>query len=482
MEFEILIIDDKETDAQAVAEILSELANVKPMIITDPEKALGLVNKNPERFALILQDLNLNIKNLDGIGLAKKIWKINPSQLIAIFSGEENVDALIKCVGTPIVEFIKKGGSATLTQKKVLNLLQKYAATCLHTNISGEVAENQKLCESMGIVSRSPLMASVVGDLKKIAPSEATVLIRGASGTGKELIARSIHNLSRRKGGQFIALNMTALTASLIESELFGHQKGSFTGAQGSRQGAFELANGGTIFLDEIGDLPFELQSKLLRVIQEREIQPVGSSRTIKIDVRIIAATHCDLEARIASGMFRLDLFQRINVLTVSLPNLSKRTEDIEPLANHFLKKYKSHKKLSRKAILQLEKYEWPGNIRELENIIQRVDVLTEDEIIETHHLPSIVFTAKSEESSPANFDFSVEHAIMVEQLKNIERDYIIFNLTKSKSVRDAAINRMAMSPSTLRDRMDFHKIVHKQTGSEQDSTTKQGDTNDSTI
>lgn len=482
MEIEILIMDDKSEDAQAAAEILSELANVRPVIVTDPEKALELINRSPERFALILQDLNLNMKNLDGISLAKKIWKINPSQLIAIFSGEEHVDSLMKCVGTPIVEFIRKGGPATITQKKVLNLLQKYAAKFPQTNISAKALANQALCESVGLVSRSPLMAGVVGDLKKIAASDATVLIRGGSGTGKELLAKATHNHSHRKSGPFIGLNMTALTSTLIESELFGHEKGSFTGAQTTRQGAFVRANGGTIFMDEIGDLPMDLQVKLLRVIQEREVQPVGANRPVKIDVRIIAATHGNLEALISSGHFRLDLFQRLNVLNLTLPCLNERSEDIALLANYFLKKYNSKKKFKPEAIRQLEKYEWPGNVRELENMIQRIDLLVEDTEITTDHLPSEVFAAKEKTLSPAGVDFAIEYALMMERLQNLEREYLVYNLSKSKSVRDAAVNRMLMSPSTLRDRMDIHKIVYKQHGSEKDATKTQGVLNEPTI
>ncbi len=482
MAFEILIMDDKREDAKDAARVLSELAKVNITIVTDPDEALELITRNPSKFALILQDLNLNLKHLDGIGLAKKIWKINPSQLIAIFSGEENVDSLIKCVGTPIVEFIRKGGSGSLMQKAVSNLLQKYATNSPEINLSAKAAEYQTVCESVGLISRSPMMAAVVGDLKKIAASEATLLIRGESGTGKELLARATHNLSPRKSGPFVALNMTALTSTLIESELFGHEKGSFTGAQSQRQGAFVRANGGTIFMDEIGDLPMDLQVKLLRVIQEREVQPVGANRPIKIDVRIIAATHADLEARILSEHFRQDLFQRLNVLNLNLPSLSERAEDIDLLASHFIHKYRSKKKLSKEAIRQLQKYDWPGNIRELENVIQRVILMVDDKDILMDHLPSEVFAITKKSISPSGFDFSAGHAALMEQMQRIEKEFIIYNLTKSKSIRDAALNRALMSPSTLRDRMDHFNLSFNQTGSEQKINNKQGEMNETAI
>jgi DNA-binding NtrC family response regulator len=482
MEYEILVMDDKREDAEAAAAIVSELAHVKTTIVTDPDKALELINRNPSRFALILQDLNLNLKHIDGIGLAKKIWKINPSQLIAIFSGQENVDSLVKCVGTPIVEFIRKGGPATITQKKVSNLLQKYAALAPELNLSAQATECQALCQSVGLVSTSPLMAAAVNDLKKIAASDATLLIRGGSGTGKEMIARSTHNLSPRKAGPFIGLNMTAITSTLIESELFGHEKGSFTGANSSRQGAFVRANGGTIFMDEIGDLPMELQVKLLRVIQEREVHPIGASDPIKIDVRIIAATHTDLEARIKSGQFRLDLFQRINVLTLQLPGLNERLEDIPLLASHFFQKHGSKKTLTQAAIKELQKYDWPGNVRELENIIQRIIALVDDKEILANQLPPQVFATTKIAKSNSGVDFSVGHAAFMENLHRIEKEYLIHNLSKSKSVRDAALNHMLMSPSTLRDRMDFHKISFNQKESQQDSIAKQGEINETAI
>jgi DNA-binding NtrC family response regulator len=463
MDFEILIVDDKLADAEAVAEILSELANVKPVVLDNPERALELFERNTTRFALVLIDFNLNIKNLNGLVLAKKIWKINSQQLIAIFSGEASLDAPIKCVGTPIVEFITKGASATVTQKKVQNLLQKYAATHRPMDISGSLNENQAICASAGLVAKSAAMASLSKSVGKVAGSNtATVLIRGASGTGKELVARAIHNLSQRKDGPFIPINMGAFQSTLIESELFGHEKGSFTGASNARQGSFELANGGTIFLDEIGELPLDLQVKLLRVLQEREVQPVGATKPIKIDVRVVAATHVNLETQIASGKFRFDLFQRLNVITLDIPRLCERIDDLELLAKHFLNKYKSSKRIHQQTLMQMERYEWPGNVRELENLIQKLDILTDDQEILPQHLPSEIFVAPIEQKTSASFDFTMSFKNMTQHIRDLEKGYYVYHLTKAKSVRDAAINRMDMPPSTLRGKMDFYEIAYK--------------------
>jgi DNA-binding NtrC family response regulator len=481
MDLEILIVDDKIEDAEAVAGILSELANVKTTVMTSPDKALQAIDRKPERFAVILLDFNLNIKNLDGLVFAKKIWQVNPQQLIAIFSGESSLDVPIKCIGTPIVEFIQKSAPATLIQRKVQNLLQKYSATHRPFIVSTTQDDSTTLCAEAGIVSKSPVMAYLTGSVKRIAVSEATtVLIRGASGTGKELIARAIHNLSRRKEKPFIAINMGAFQSTLIESELFGHEKGAFTGANSSRQGSFELANGGTIFLDEIGELPLDLQVKLLRVLQEREVQPVGASKPIKIDVRVIAATHVNIESQITNGKFRFDLFQRLNGITLKIPNLIERVGDIQLLALHFLKKLKSKKSINQATLKLLESYSWPGNVRQLENVIQNMDVLTDDLELLPKHLPSEIFDSAIEKES--SFDFSMKYKDMVKHIERLEKDYYLNHLLKAKSVRDAAINRMDMPLTTLRNKMNFYNIGFKTGEIDNQPNEIKGEENEQTI
>ncbi len=387
----------------------------------------------------------------------------------------------MKCVGTPIVEFIMKGAPATQIQKKVQNLLRKYAATHRPLEISKLISENESVCASVGLVGKSQSMASLAKSVIKVAASEApTVLIRGASGTGKELVARAIHLRSRRADGPFVPINMGAFQSNLIESELFGHERGAFTGASVSRQGAFELANGGTIFLDEIGELPLDLQVKLLRVLQEREVQAVGANRPVKIDVRVIAATHVNLESQISSGKFRFDLFQRLNLISLDIPRLSERTDDIESLVNHFLKKYKSKKTFHQKTLFQMEKYAWPGNVRELENVVQRLDILTDDEVILPHHLPSEIFGAQGE-AVPSGFDFTMDHKSMTTFLQNLEREYYLYHLSKAKSVRDAALNRMDVPLSTLRGKMDQYGISFREVD-QVEELAKQEDLNEETI
>jgi transcriptional regulator with PAS, ATPase and Fis domain len=247
-----------------------------------------------------------------------------------------------------------------------------------------------------GIIGNSHLMLNVFDHISQVAPFDTSVLILGESGTGKERIADCVHHLSPRKGKPFVKVNCAALPASLIESELFGHEKGSFTGAMDKRIGKFEKAHGGTIFLDEIGEMPVDMQVKLLRVLQEKEIEPIGGKSPLKIDVRIIAATNRNLEKEVAEGRFRLDLYYRLNVFPITLPALRERKEDIEDLVSHFISMFskKSGKKVSGMSNLVMRKlhtYSWPGNIRELENIIERSVLLAKNETIMDIDLPVLL-------------------------------------------------------------------------------------------
>jgi DNA-binding NtrC family response regulator len=243
------------------------------------------------------------------------------------------------------------------------------------------------------IAGRSAVLQHVMNQVNKVAPTSATVLILGESGSGKELIARSIHGLSQRSGKQLTVLNCGAIPMSLVESELFGHEKGAFTDAREIHQGAFEQANGGTLFLDEIGELPLEAQVKLLRALENRTITRIGSKKTIAVDIRIIAATNRNLEEKVRQGVFRLDLFYRLNIFTIQVPPLRERRDDIPLLIDHFLDKYNSMLDvaitgLTRQAISKLTQYEWPGNIRDLENAVQSAMILTQHGLIDVEQLP----------------------------------------------------------------------------------------------
>ncbi len=286
-------------------------------------------------------------------------------------------------------------------------------------------AEDEAISGSM--VGTSDALRAVLALVNQVAPSDATVLVTGESGTGKELVAAEIHRKSRRADGPFVKVNCAALPESVIESELFGHEKGAFTGAAGQRKGRFELAHGGTVFLDEIGELSPQVQVKLLRVLQEREIERVGGSGAVKVDVRVIAATNRSLEEELAAGRFREDLYYRLNVFPIRVPPLRERKSDIVLLADHFTEKYaarngKAVKRISSPAIDLLTSYHWPGNVRELENCIERAVILSTDMVIHSYHLPPSLQSARSTRTEPTStLDAALsrlEKELIVEALK----------------------------------------------------------------
>jgi transcriptional regulator with GAF, ATPase, and Fis domain len=303
-----------------------------------------------------------------------------------------------------------------------------------------------------GIIGNSHLLLSVFDNITNVAPFDTAVLILGESGTGKERIADCIHNLSPRKKKPLVKVNCAALPAALIESELFGHEKGSFTGAIDKKIGKFEQANGGTIFLDEVGEMPIDLQVKLLRVLQEKEIEPIGGRSTVKIDVRIIGATNKNLEKEVGEGRFRLDLYYRLNVFPIQLPPLRDRTEDLPALAQHFVNTYnrKAGKNISGiadEALRNMMAYSWPGNIRELENLIERSVLLAKGTIIEDIPLPNIQSTNTSEYGG--RFHMKTIH--------ENERDYIIQVLKKCNGKiwgSGGAAEVLNIPPSTLKSKM----------------------------
>ncbi|KFF03419.1 sigma-54-dependent transcriptional regulator [Flavobacterium reichenbachii] len=304
--------------------------------------------------------------------------------------------------------------------------------------------------EIEGIIGKSSLLREVIEKIKIVAPAETSVLILGESGTGKERVAHSIHDLSAHKSNAIVIVNCAALPHSLIESELFGHEKGAFTGANSLRIGKFEQADNGTIFLDEIGELPLDSQVKLLRVLQEKEIQRLGGNKTIKINVRVVAATNRSLEKEVAEGRFRLDLYYRLNVFPIQLPTLKERKEDIEALADYFLKKYaassrKNVSSISTAALNQLKNYDWPGNIRELEHLIERNVLLAKTSEIEKFDLPS-------HNSSPLEFNNG-----KMKSMEEMEKEHIMnaLQICEGKvSGPGGAAELLKMQPQTLYSKM----------------------------
>ncbi|WP_005037458.1 sigma 54-interacting transcriptional regulator [Holophaga foetida] len=321
-----------------------------------------------------------------------------------------------------------------------------------------------ELAQSATIVGSSDAMKGVFQLIGGVASTDATVLILGESGTGKELVAREIHTSSRRASGPFVAINCAALPESIIESELFGHEKGAFTGAISSRKGRFEQADGGTIFLDEVGELPLAVQAKLLRVLQERVFDRVGGSKPIKTDARVLAATNRDLEAGIKGGTFREDLFWRLNVFPICLPPLRARRSDIVPLADHFAEKHarahgKDIRRISSPAIDLLVSYHWPGNVRELENCIERAVILSSDAVIHSYHLPPSLQSGESSDTAPSS---TLEAAV-----SRLEKEMLMEALKMTNGNMAAAARRLGITERQMGFRVhrygiDWHRYRTK--------------------
>lgn len=331
-------------------------------------------------FDLVLCDVRM--AEMDGIATLKEIKALNPAIPVLIMTAYSSVETAVEALKTGALDYLIK----PLDFDNLQATLEKALA---HTH-SIDAETPAVSASQFGMVGKSPAMQHLLSEIALVAPSEATVLIHGDSGTGKELVARAIHASSARSEKPLVTLNCAALNESLLESELFGHEKGAFTGADKRREGRFVEADGGTLFLDEIGDLPLELQPKLLRVLQEREIERLGGSRTIPVNVRVIAATNRDLWQMVEDRQFRSDLFYRLNVFPLELPPLRDRPEDIPLLAKHFTQKMARHMNraidaIPTEALRQLMSWDWPGNVRELENVIERAVLLTRGNSLNLH-------------------------------------------------------------------------------------------------
>jgi two-component system nitrogen regulation response regulator NtrX len=381
----ILIIDDEESIRKSLVGILQD-EGFAPVVAANGED--GLKKMREEMPDLVMLDIWM--PGMDGIETLKKIKEEAPDQIVVMMSGHGTIETAVKATKHGAFDFIEK----PLSLEKVLHSIQQAS------KMVELVEENRALKETIAreheMIGDSEPISELKQQIDLAAPTSGWVLITGENGTGKELVARSIHLNSQRKAKPFVEVNCAAIPEELIESELFGHEKGAFTGATTQRKGKFDKANGGTLFLDEIGDMSLKTQAKILRILQEHKFERVGGNQTIEVDVRVIAATNKDLEEEIKEGNFREDLYYRLNVLPFHVPPLRERSGDIQALAKHFLeffcqKEGKKAKKLSDESLNLLAQYTWPGNVRELKNIIERLAIMTVDEIIEPSHLPTVV-------------------------------------------------------------------------------------------
>jgi two-component system response regulator HydG len=374
---------------------------------------------------------------MDGIATLKEIKALNPAIPVLIMTAFSSVETAVEALKTGALDYLIK----PLDFDRLQETLEKALA---HTrDASSEVSSAS--AAQFGMIGRSPAMQQLLNEIAMVAPSDATVLIHGDSGTGKELVARALHASSARSDKPLVTLNCAALNESLLESELFGHEKGAFTGADKRREGRFVEADGGTLFLDEIGDISPLMQVRLLRAIQEREVQRVGSNQTIGVDVRLIAATHRNLAEEVTAGRFRQDLYYRLNVVTIEMPALCQRREDIPLLAEHFLQRFAARnrkvvKGFTPQAMDQLIHYDWPGNIRELENAVERAVVLLTGEYISERELPLAIA------ATPIKTEYSGE----IQPLVEVEKEVILAALEKTGGNKTEAARQLGITRKTL--------------------------------
>jgi DNA-binding NtrC family response regulator len=440
----IVVVDDEPAQRELIGGFLRKQGH-EVFLAGNGLDALALVRER--QVDLVLSDCRMPA--MSGPELVLGIKAVNPEIPLILMTAYGTVETAVQAM--------KDGAADYLTKPLDLEeLLVRLARVAERTRLKSEVRELQRrLVERHrleGIIGESGRMQEVLALVTRIAPSDATVLVRGESGTGKELVARAIHFNSLRANGPLVTLNCAALPEQLLESELFGHEKGAFTGAVAQRKGRFETADEGSIFLDEIGDLSPALQVKLLRVLQERQFERLGSSRTLTVDVRVIAATNKDLESAMRAGTFREDLYYRLNVVTIQIPPLRDRREDIPLLLDHFLRKFAEKNRrnvtgLTAAARDALLKYEYPGNVRELENIAERAVLLCRGQVIDLEDLPATVRPGQRSAADPLPKD-------LPDVLAEIERQAIQSALERTGGIQTQAAEALGISERVLRYKM----------------------------
>ena len=447
----LLIVEDEAIQREALeAHLQEEGYQVLTAATVEAAKSIAALK------ALDGVVTDFNLPDGEGIDLLKHIKSINPEIPVIMITAYGSVDRAVEAMRAGAYDYQTK----PINIDELLMILKRALE---HKNL---VSENMRLREALqerftakGMVAASPKMQEVLNLAGRVASSKASVLIRGESGTGKEVIARTIHYASPRRDKPFVAFNAAALSPTLIESELFGHEKGAFTGADRARDGRFVQANGGTLFIDEIGDIPVELQTKFLRVLQENYVERLGGHQTIPIDIRIVAATNKDLETMMKNGSFREDLFYRLNVVSLHLQPLRDRKADLLPLCDMFIEKFASENQkeitgFTKEAFDAVMKYDFPGNVRELENMIERAVILARDDHITLNDLPPNVFDSTQERP------LSIGDGGLDKQVEALEKHLIITALRKAGGNQSKAARELEISERKLRYKLQKYEIV----------------------
>ncbi len=450
-DYNILIIDDEQTQRDILTGYLKK-KGYHLLSAASGEEGIKLVKQNV--VDIILSDFKMPDKT--GLELLEEVKKINPEISFVIITAYSTIENAVKAMRLGAYDYISKPVDLDELDLMIERIIEHSSLQSEIKNLRSQLQEKHKITS---IISHSPGMEEVLSLASRAADSNASILITGENGTGKEVLAKAVHFISQRKEGPFVAVNVPALSENLLESELFGHEKGSFTGADRMRKGRFEIAGGGTIFLDEIGEIPPSMQVKLLRVLQEREIERVGGTEKIPVDVRIISATNRDLDQKIKEGTFREDLFYRLNVVTINIPPLRERKEDIVPLIEFFIKKYseQNNKKdieISREVVDNLLKYNFPGNVRELENIIERAVVLSRSSMVTVNDLPMNIKGFKEE------IDIKIfQDETMNDKVEAVEKAMIYDALAKMNGNQTQAGKLLGITERNLRYKMKKYGI-----------------------
>ncbi len=449
----ILIVDDEAFIRENLERILAE-DGYRPLSTDSPDDAVKIVAE--EEISLVLLDLNLG--NRSGLDVLKAMKEVDPDVLVIIITGYGTVESAVEALKIGAYDYIKKPFKAD-----AIHLIVKLA---LETqNLRRKVKRLSRDEPGINMVGTSPALLQIFRQIREVAKHEtATVLITGESGTGKELVAHAIHNLSPRSDRPFVEINCGSLPFNLLESELFGHERGAFTDAKVRKIGLFEESDSGSIFLDEIGEMDMNLQVKLLRVLEDRKIRRLGGNRNIDINVRIIAATNADMKGAIERKEFREDLYYRLNVFPIHIPPLRERREDVPFLLGHFLQRFSKdfHKVMqgfSREALDLMMRYHWPGNVRELRNVVERICIMHNVEQIRSEHLPREIWGEAPQSEVPFSFEIPPEGIVLDEAVAQVEKELVekAYRITGGNVAKTARI--LNVPRGTLRYKLEKYNL-----------------------
>jgi two-component system NtrC family response regulator len=455
MERRILVVDESRLIGQQLSQLLS-MPGRQVEVVRDGTAALERLVEQP--YSLVLTDLAL--PRISGLELIREIRGRQLPVTIIVMTGRPTVETAVEAMRLGAYDFIRKPIDTDRFEVLVEHALEDRRLVDEVTDLKRQL---EKKHAGHFFLGRSPRMLEVFERLSRVASSPCNVLITGETGTGKELVAQSIYYADVSRGGPLVAVNCAALPDRLLESEMFGHERGAFTGADSQKKGRFEVAQGGTLFLDEIGELPLNMQAKLLRVLQEGRFERVGGTESIPADCRVIAATNQNLSEAVLAGRFREDLFYRLNVVSIELPPLRDRFEDVPPLVSHFLKKLEERglpsKTFSRCALSRLLRYDWPGNVRELEHVVEQAVVTTPGAVVEPENLPPQIIATREE---PFSLDF--DHHRPLQEITNeftsrIERTYLIRVLEQFRGRVDHCATHCGLSRRSISEKLSRYQI-----------------------